>query len=384
MAGKSVVILGGGVGGLVTANELRTRLGREHRIVLVDKGPQHVFSPSLIWLQVGLREPGSIVSDLSRLTKKGVEVVQGEITTIDPGRRTVAVDGAELMADYLVVALGADLAPEQVPGLSEAGHNLYSLEGATAIRDARLELFEGRLVLLVARMPFKCPAAPYAAVMLLDHDLRRRRVRDSVSVSLYSPEPGPMGVAGPDVSAGIKTLIEDRGIAYHPKHLLTEVDAAGRTLRFENAEDVPFDLLVYIPPHVVPPVIRAAGLAKAGGWVPVDRQSMETKHSDVFAIGDVVGIPLSMGLPLPKAGVFAHHQGRAVARTIAARATGRCEEGAFSGNGECFVEVGGGRAGYGSGNFYAEPTPQVRLRSPSRLWHVVKVMFEKRWLKRWL
>lgn len=383
MAGKSVVILGAGVGGLVTANELRGRLGKEHRIVLMERAARHVFQPSLIWLQVGLRKPESITSDLKRLTKKGIDVVRGEVTAIDPAGKVVVVNGAELEADYLVVALGADLAPEQVPGLAAAGHNLYSLTGATAIRNARVQMREGHLVLVVASTPFKCPAAPYEAAMLLDHDLRRRKVRDRVSLSLFSPEPGPMGVAGPDVSAGVRQLIEDRDIAYHPKHMLREVDPESRKLIFEDGQEVPFDFLVYVPPHTVPPVVRAAGMAE-GGWVPFDRHSMETSHPGVFAIGDVATVPLAMGLPLPKAGVFAHHQGQAVARTIAARVTGKGRQGAFSGDGECFVEVGGGRAGFGSGNFYAEPVPQIRLRSPSRLWHAGKVLFEKRWLKRWV
>src|SRR3990172_308893 len=137
MAGKTVVILGGGVGGLVTANELRKRLSREHRVVLVDKEGRHIFWPSLLWLQIGLREPKSITRDLSRLERKGIEVVKGQVEAIDPERRAVRVGGQELTSDYLVVSLGAQLAPERIPGLAESGYNLYSLDGATAIRDAR-------------------------------------------------------------------------------------------------------------------------------------------------------------------------------------------------------------------------------------------------------
>ena len=143
MAGKTVVVLGGGVGGLVTANELRSRLGSEHRVVLVDKDGVHIFWPSLLWLQVGLRKPESIVRDLASLERKGIEVMKGEVERIDPERRVVEVNGSELEADYLVVSLGAQLAPEQIPGLADAGHNLYSLDGAAAIRDARKELTEG-------------------------------------------------------------------------------------------------------------------------------------------------------------------------------------------------------------------------------------------------
>ncbi|MEE9285964.1 MAG: FAD/NAD(P)-binding oxidoreductase [Dehalococcoidia bacterium] len=383
MAGKTIIVLGGGVGGLVTASELRKRLSRRHRVVLIDRSDKHVFWPSLLWLQVGLRKPNDLVRDLARLNRKGIEVVNGQVTAIDPERRSVQVAGDEMTADYLVVSLGAELAPEQAPGLEQAGHNLYSLAGATAIRDARVGLTQGALAVVVAKLPFKCPAAPYEAAMLLDHDLRKRKVRERVTVALYSPEPGPMGVTGPVLSAAVRGLLEQRQIAYHPKHELSEVDAGGKRLRFANGAEAAYDFLVYIPPHVAPPAVRDAGLVGDSGWVTVDRHTMETSFSGVYAIGDVTGIPLSMGLPLPKAGVFAHRQGQAVARRIAAQVAGKDAQAVFDGHGECFIEVGGGRAGMGHGDFYGEPTPQVRLREPSRLWHMGKVFFEKRWLWKW-
>jgi sulfide:quinone oxidoreductase len=383
MPGKTIVVLGGGVGGLVTSNELRKRLGKEHRVVLVDKDGRHVFWPSLLWLQVGRREPQGIVRDLALLKKKGVEVVTGLVERIDPARRVVHVDGAQLEADYMVVSLGAQLAPELIPGLAEAGHNLYSLEGATAIRDARKSVTAGNLVVLVARTPFKCPAAPYEAAMLLEHDLRKRKVRDRVTVSIYTPEPGPMPVTGPEVSAGVRRLIEERGIVYHPQHQVTEVDAGSRTLRFANGAEAHFDFLVYIPPHVAPTVVREAGLTGESGWVPVNRHTMETKFPGVYAIGDVTGIPLANGMFLPKAGVFAHHQGEAVAETIATQIAGKGQAGTFEGEGECFIEVGGGKAGFGRGNFYSEPKPMIKLHNPTRYWHAGKILFEKDWFRRW-
>lgn len=383
MAENTVVILGGGVGGVVTANEVRRRLGREGRVVLVDREKAHVFSPSLLWVQVGLRDPDKISRDLSSLKKKGIEVVQGEVESIDPESMEVRVSGQNLDADFLVVSLGAQLAPEIIPGLAEAGHNLYCLNGASKIRDARKVLSQGRLVVLVARTPFKCPAAPYEAAMLLDNDLRKRKVRDSVSIALYTPEPGPMGVAGPEVSAGVRCLIEERGIDYYPGRHVIEVDPAAKTINFADGDQAPFDLLAYIPPHISPPVVRNAGMTGESGWVPVNRHNMETTFPGVYAIGDITSIPLTMGLPLPKAGVFAHRQGEAVAQSIAAKVTGRDHSGAFDGHGECFVEVGGGKAGFGRGNFYGEPAPTIKLYKPGRHWHAGKVLFEKDWFRRW-
>ena len=225
MAGKTSIILGGGVGGLVTANELRKRLGREHRVVLVDREGVHIFWPSLLWLQIGLRKPDRIVRDLATLGKKGIDATKGEVENIDPERRIVRVDGTELAADYIVISLGAQLAPEKVPGLAEAGYNLYTLDGATAIRDARKQLDFRSLVVLTAGVPYKCPAAPYEAAMLLDHDLRKRNVRDRVNVAVYAWEPSPMGVAGPEVSAGVKHFLTERDISYYPQHQVTRVDA---------------------------------------------------------------------------------------------------------------------------------------------------------------
>lgn len=135
-----------------------------------------------------------------------------------------------------------------------------------------------------------------------------------------------MMVTGPELSEGVKQLVKERDISYYPQHQVTEVDPATGTLSFANGAETRFDFLVYIAPHVAPPVVREAELTGKCGWVPVDRQTMETQFPGVYAIGDVTGIPLSMGLPLPKAGVFAHREGEGVAQTIAAHITGRGQE----------------------------------------------------------
>ncbi|MDP6666961.1 MAG: FAD/NAD(P)-binding oxidoreductase, partial [Dehalococcoidia bacterium] len=181
---------------------------------------------------------------------------------------------------------------------------------------------------------------------------------------------------------GVRQMVEARGIAYHPQHQVSEVDPEMRMLKFSDGTEVAFDFLVYIPPHEAPAVVRESGLTNESGWVPVDRHSMETSHEGVFAIGDVTSIPLDMGLPLPKAGTFASGQAKVVAATIAARITGRGNEGSFDGFGECVVETGDGRAGIGRGNFYGTPAPTVKLRGPGRTWHWAKVWFEWRFLRR--
>jgi sulfide:quinone oxidoreductase len=383
MKNQTILVLGGGVGGVVTAVELKKKLGKEHRIVVVERDERHLFAPSLLWLMTGQRSADKISRRLTRLEKKGIEVVRGEIERIDPETREVTVGGKSIGGDYLVIGLGAELAPETIPGLSEAGHNFYDLAGAEGLRDALRDFRSGRLVVLTAAPAYKCPAAPYEAAMLLEYDCRKRKVRESVQIDLYAAEPGPMGVAGPEVSKGVRQMVEAKGIGYHPEHQVTEVDPKARRITFANGAHAGFDLLAYVPPHRAPKVVRETDLVGESGWVGVDRHSLETRFERVYAIGDVVGIPLALGKPLPKAGVFAHGEAEVVAANIARAITGKGKHKSFDGHGECFIETGDGKAGFGRGDFYAEPIPQVKLHNVGRRWHAGKVLFEKDWLRRW-
>lgn len=174
-------------------------------------------------------------------------------------------------------------------------------------------------------------------------------------------------------------MLGRKNIAYFPSHQVASVEAG--LLHFGDG-DVGFDLLLYVPAHRAPAIVRAAGMTAESGWVAVDRDTLATSFPNVYAIGDVTSIPLKMGRPLPKAGVFAHGQAEVVARNIALAWTGQGSAARFDGHGMCFVEIGGGMAGLGSGNFYAEPLPQVRMRYPSPLWHMGKILYEKYWLWR--
>ena len=382
--GRTAIVLGGGVGGVVAANRLRKLLPRSDRVVLIERERDHLFQASLLWLAVGWRRADAIARPLARLSRKGIDVVQAHVTRIDPVARTVTAGDTTYTGDAIVIALGAELAPEAIPELEPAGHNLYSLSGAGAIQSAVSSIETGRIVILTAAPAYKCPAAPYEAALLIDGALRKRGVRSRVTVDLYAAEPGPMGVAGPDVSAAVRGMVESHGIGYHPAHQVTSVDRAARRVQFSNGQAAEYDLLVYVPPHRAPAVVKESGLTNETGWIPVDRHTMATAAPAVFAVGDVTTIPLTIGKPLPKAGVFAHAQAEVVAFNIAREWAGRPERRRFDGHGLCFVETGDGRAGVGAGNFYGEPSPRVKLRAPSRMWHWAKVAFEKWWFARWL
>lgn len=383
MSGKTALILGGGVGGLVVADRLRRALPRDHRVVLVEREREYIFQPSLLWVAVGSRHPHQIVRSLARMVRKGIEVVNATVETLDPSHRAVTADAKEYTADAVIVALGAELAPEAVPGLADAGHDLYTLGGAAAISRALQSFRGGRVAIVTAAPAYKCPAAPYEAALLLEAWLRRHGLRKATELDFYAAEPGPMGVAGPAVSAAVRQMVESHGIRYYPEHQLVSADPHGRSLAFANGTTAGYDLLIYIPPHRAPAVVRRAGLAPEGAWIGVDRGTFETTVPGIYAVGDVTSVPLAMGKALPKAGVFAHRQAEVVAANIAALWTRSGTRRRFDGHGECFLETGDGRAGFGAGNFYAEPFPQVALRGPNRRWHWGKVMFEWKWLRGW-
>ncbi|MCH7512075.1 MAG: NAD(P)/FAD-dependent oxidoreductase [Chloroflexi bacterium] len=379
MAEQTIVVLGGGVGGVVAASELQSRLKERARIVLVERNLQQSFPPSYLWVMTGERKPQAITRDISRLERKGIEVVAGELRSIDLSQKTVDVDGREIAYDALIVALGAELAPDAVPGLADA-HSYYHLAGAERLRDVLATFESGRVALVVAGLPFKCPAAPYEGAMLLESYFHKRHVRHNVELALYTPEPAPMAVAGPDAGEAIQGMLAHKGIAYHPGRQLTAAED-GR-LSFENGSPAPFDLLVAVPPHRAPQVVRDAGLTDDSGWIPVDQHTLETEHEGVFAIGDVTRITLPDGKPFPKAGVFAHGEAQVVAHNIAARILGLAKRERYEGTGYCFLEAGGGSAGLAQGDFFAHPR-HITMRSPSPIWHWGKVAFERYWLWRW-
>jgi sulfide:quinone oxidoreductase len=386
MSGKTIVILGGGVGGLVLANELRRALSREHHIVLIEKNRRHAFAPSFLWLMTGDRRPEQISRDVRQLVHKGVELLQAEARAIDLTRRRVETTAGPLTYDFLVVALGAELAPDSVPGLAESAQTFYTLDGAAKLRTALRDFSGGKIAIVVAALPFKCPAAPYEGAMLIADLFQRRGLRDKVDLHLFTPEPLPMPVAGPELGNAVRKMVEDRGIAFHPLHKVTEVNPATHTLSFEGKESFAYDMLIAVPPHRSPQVVREAGLANQAGWVPVDSGTLTAKDENVYAIGDVTAISLpgrwkpDVPLMLPKAGVFAHAQALVLARRIADRIMGKDARDKFSGEGYCMLEAGEHMAGFASGQFLAEPSPQIKLRKIGKSWHLGKVMFEKWWL----
>ena len=378
---QTVVVLGAGIGGQVAATRLKERLGTRARVIVVERSAAFTFSPSLLWLMVGERRPETITKDFSKLLGRGIELMRANVTGIDTERSEVLTENAALHYDYLVIALGAEHDPALLPGAAEHTHHPYDLAAAIRLRDALAAFGGGRVVVSIASMPYRCPAAPYETAMLIDGYLRNRGLRDASTIDMYTPEPLPMPVAGPYIGHSVAAELAARSIAFHPRSAPSAVGPDSITI---DGAEVPYDFAVVIPPHRPPALVAATGLAGPSGWIAVDRSSLRTRAANVYAIGDVTGIPLENGLMLPKAGVFAHGEAEVAAENIARRIAGNLNEVTFDGHGTCFLETGGGKAGMARGDFFASPVPAVTMQRPGRLWHLGKVGFEQYWLRRWI
>jgi sulfide:quinone oxidoreductase len=386
MPSKTIVILGGGVGGMIAANRLRERLSVDHRVVLVERNAEHAFAPSFLWLMTGDRKPHQVRRPVVDLVRRGIECLQANAEALDLTRRKVLTNAGEIPFDYLIVAVGAELAPDAIPGLAEASQTFYTFEGATRLCDSLASFAGGTIAVVVAAMPYTCPGAPHEGAMLIADYFRRHRRRAGIDIQLFTPEPQPMPVAGPQLGAAVVEMLEANQIRFRPLYTLASVDPAERVMRFQQGNTERYDLLVAIPPHRAPRLVREAGLTNAAGWVPVKPQTLATDHAGVFALGDVTAIPIpgrwkpDVPLMLPKAGVFAHVQAEVVAARILAEIEGRKPDATFCGDGYCMLEAGGDLAGFAYGNFFAEPSPQVNLRQIGKAWHIGKVLFERWWL----
>lgn len=373
---KTILVLGAGTGGIVTASELRKKAGKQTRIILFEREENNVFAPSLLWLMVGKRKPNDIFRKTRNLARENTEVIIGEIEKIDPALISVTVNGKTYKGDYMVVSLGVEQVTEH--NLNNFGYDFYTLDGAERFNKQLQNFKGGKIAVLIPSLPFKCPAAPYEAAMLIESHIRQNGLRNKTEISLYTPEVGPMPVAGKELSVEVKRMVESKGIKYYPAHQITS--ASEKTLTFNNGTTTGYDLLAYTPRHQCPSVIKETALAGKSGWIEVDRNTMETIFPNVYAIGDITFIPLELGKPLPKAGVFAHYQAEVVAHNIVKKISGKIPDKKFTGNGQCFLELGDGKAGYAGGNFYGSPLPIVKMKTPGFIWHWTKVWFEKNWI----
>src|SRR3990170_3637734 len=381
MGGARIVILGGGFGGITAALELRRRLGTEHGVVLIERSATFLMGLRKIWMASGRGRRSDGERPLDALRARGVDVRRAEITRIDVPGRIVATTGGDVAYDYLLIALGAEPRPDLVPGYSGEVFNLYAASDAERLGVTLATVTGGRIVIGVLGVPYKCPPAPYEAAMVLDDLFRGRGIREQVDLQTVTPQPMSLPVVGAAGCAQVEGLLALKSIGFTPNRKTERLE--GRTAVFEDGTRLEADVFIAVPPHRPPSVVIESGLPRRGLWLEVDLRTMRAGAERVFAVGDVVEIPLANKMALPKAGVFAEAQARVAAAHIAAELGGAPVDTAFSGEGYCFIEVGGGQAAYVTGNFLAAPAPALQVTPPSEAAFMEKIEFERSRLTSW-
>ena len=362
-----VVILGGGVGGTLTANLVARQAGGRAHVTVVDATGRHVYQPGFLYVAVGQEKPERLARDESRLLRRDVQLVTDAAVSVDPGGRTVELaSGRALPYDHLVLATGSRTVMEEVPG-AEAAHDFYTMDGSVRLHRALERFGGGRILVGVAGIPYKCPPAPVEFVFLLDDYLRSRGIRERTEIKLLSPLNRAFSIES--TSNLVQPILARRGIELCTFFNVDTVDPEARVVSSLEGESFEYDLLVLVPPHRGQELVEVSGLGDERGWVPVDRQTLKHEMVDrVWALGDATNIPIS------KSGSVAHYEAPIVAGQIAAAVSGRPEPvRTYEGTVMCFLETGHGQATTIRFD-YEHPALSPR---PARIWHWGKALLNK-------
>jgi len=385
---RHVVVLGAGPGGLAVAQGIRHWLPPTDLVTVVDRTDEQRLGVSLLLVMRGWRTPEAVTAHVAPALGEGIVFHQGEVTHIDLENRRVQTSQGELVYDALVVALGDEVSVDSVPGLAEAvehglaGH-YYTLPGALHLRERLASFAGGRVVLVIARLPYKCPPSPYEGILLIDDLLRERGLRERAELTIVTPEPRPLAIAPPPISEQLTELLAARGVALVTGEQLQAVDYDRQEVLFASGKREPFDLLVVVPPHQPPAVVREAGLVDESGWVTAALATMRTAVDGVWAVGDVTRVPLPNGIALPKAAVFAQAEAEVAARDLARTFAAEAPVPEPSGAGRCWFVAGTQQVGAIDVDFLAQPGPAFRFTLPDAFYVGAMEAELASWLARW-
>jgi sulfide:quinone oxidoreductase len=355
---KTLLILGGGTGGTLVANQMARRLDpREWQIVVVDRDERHLYQPGLLFIPFGRYSEADVVKPRRRLLSRRVKVIFAEIEAIEPAACRVKLAGQRdaIVYDQLVVALGCDIVPEETPGLKDGGwrkniFDFYTLEGAKALGQCLRTWPGGRLVVNVAEMPIKCPVAPLEFLFLADWFFHRRNLRGKVELIYVTPLSGAF--TKPKASAALSGLLKQKGIQVVPDFALSEVDNRRTTLMSYDNKEVGYDLLVTIPVNKGAEVIGRSGMGDELNYVETNPRTLQAKQwPNVWVIGDASDVHTA------KAGSVAHFMGEVLVENLWHHLRGLSLPEQFDGHANCFIESGFGRALLIDYSYTAEPLP---------------------------
>ena len=373
---KHIVILGGGVGGTLTANLLAKRLkaqleDRSVEVTVVDPSGAHVYQPGFMYIAMGGERAERLVRPEQSLLDHRIRLVVDAVVRVDDTSQTVILRGGEILPyDQLVIATGSQIVPEAIEHFDTEAHHFYSAEAAQRLRAALDGFTGGRVVIGIASMPYKCPPAPLEVAFRIEAELRERGLRARSEIHYCSPIGRAFTIES--VSAMATPILARKGIELHTFFNVEAIDPVRKVVMSLEGEELGYDLLVLVPPHRGAPFLIESGLASApGGWLPTDRHTLRVGgRPNVYALGDATDLPLS------KAGSTAHFEAPVVVEGIVAAVEGRQPAGkhaAYEGNVMCFFEIGDGKGTLLRFDYDHPPKPPT----PNVFWHLGKVLFNK-------
>lgn len=401
MARPQIVILGAGLGGTIAAYEIRETLRGKADVLVVSDSETYSFVPSNPWVAVGWRKPESIQIHLPPvLARKGIGFTAAGARRVLPQENRVELgDGSSLSYDYLVIATGPDLAFDEVEGLGpDGGHTVSICQTAHAVEaGAAFERFvrnPGPMV-IGAVQGASCFGPAYEFALILDTELRRRRIRDRVPMTFVTAEPY-IGHLGLDGVGDTKSLLESTLREHHIKwitnariarveHGLMHVEELGTDGAVAATHQLPFEYSMMLPAFRGIPAVRGIeGLANPRGFILIDKKQRNPAFPNVFALGVCVAIPPTGPTPVPvgvpKTGFMIESMSTAIARNLAELVEGREPSHEASWNAVCLADFGDGGVA-----FIAQPQipPRNVNWSASGKWvHLAKVAFEKYFLRK--
>src|SRR5688572_25750317 len=386
--GKKILILGAGFGGLCISNILRKILDDTHDIIVIDKKDYFIMGLTNLWILDGRRKLENSKIPLTNLKSKGITFIQDEITKIDTKSKLVkTLHNDDQPYDFLVIALGTDMFTNMIPGFNTYNtFNLYDGECIPSLRKNILSLEKGKIAIVIMGITYKCSPGTYESALIINQILSNSDKRKQIDIEIYFPSYLTLTVAGEQINSKLTFMLKKQNINLFPNYSLKEVHS--NNLEFYNCQKKEYDILIGIPFHLPPLVIKKSGLLEPKeNWISVNRFTLETRFKDVFAIGDVTEIKINDIVAVPKAGIFAEGQARAVASQIIHKIRNGSQEYSiveFDGKGFCFMETGNGKAGFIDTYFYNSKGPTTILKNPSTMYYKKKINFEKHRIEEWL
>lgn len=355
---KTFLILGAGTGGTMVANKMAHELDpNEWKIIIVDQDENHIYQPGLLFIPFGIYAPNDVVKKKRDFLPPSVEFILSDIDLIEPEQNRVRLtkDDLQIQYDYLVIATGSHIHPEELPGLMDNGwhenvSDFYTLEGATALNRMLKFWKGGRMVLNVVEMPIKCPVAPLEFLFLADWYFHEKGIRDEVEIVFATPLSGAF--TKPKASALLGDMLERKNILLEPDFMVMEVDHETNVIRSYDEREVPFDLLVSVPTNMGSEVIKRSGMGDELNFVAADKHTLQSdKWENVWVIGDAGNLPTS------KAGSVAHFMLDVLVENILRHMEGLELLPTFDGHANCFIESGFDKGILIDFNYDVEPLP---------------------------